>query len=159
MGRSKAVARDDRGRAPVGIKRLRGFRLPFRLSPERCQHRPVIRHFESWGAGVLLLGALASCGRAGGAGKSPVPDTASSSAASSSAASSSAASNSAASAASPRCDTTTGLATLDAAKVSLAQTYASEFKVGVAINGSVYDNRDPAAAALVAAQFNRVTPE
>jgi endo-1,4-beta-xylanase len=99
---------------------------------------------ESWSTGALLLAALAACGRAAGAGQAPSPETAS---------------NSVDSAARPRCDATTGLATLDAAKVSLAQSYANEFKIGVAINGSVYDNRDPAAAALVAAQFNRVTPE
>ena len=58
-----------------------------------------------------------------------------------------------------RCDTAAGLATLDATKVSLAQTYAQKFKVGVAINGRVYGDEDPAAAALVGAQFNRVTAE
>ena len=58
-----------------------------------------------------------------------------------------------------RCDTAAGLATLDATKVSLAQTYAQKFKVGVAINGRVYGDEDPAAAALVSAQFNRVTAE
>jgi len=61
--------------------------------------------------------------------------------------------------AAPQCEAAAGLATLDAAKVSLARAYANVFKIGVAINGNVYGNRDPAAGALVAAQFNRVTPE
>jgi endo-1,4-beta-xylanase len=41
----------------------------------------------------------------------------------------------------------------------LAQTYAADFKIGVAINRNVYGARDPAASALVADQYNRVTPE
>jgi endo-1,4-beta-xylanase len=57
------------------------------------------------------------------------------------------------------CDASDDLASLDATKVSLAQTYANAFAIGVAINRSVYENQDPAAAALVAAQFNRVTAE
>jgi endo-1,4-beta-xylanase len=51
------------------------------------------------------------------------------------------------------------LASLDAGRHSLAQTYSKAFKIGAAINGSVYADQEPAAAALVAAQFNRVTAE
>jgi endo-1,4-beta-xylanase len=54
---------------------------------------------------------------------------------------------------------TADLASLDPTQQSLAQTYADAFAMGVAINRSVYANQEPAAAALVAAQFNRVTAE
>jgi len=105
----------------------------------------MIRYFSSSGSGALLLTALAACGGAGGtAPGGAVP---------------SAVSSTSDTAAPTACDAAAGLATLDATKVSLAQSYAKLFKIGVAINGSVYANRDPAAAALVAAQFNRVTPE
>ena len=111
------------------------------------QHERVIRDFSNCTTGAVLralfLTAIAGCSRAGGA----APDSAVSEATSSASESS----------ARTRCEAQTGLASLDAAKVSLAQTYARRFKLGVAINGSVYGDRDPAAAALVAAQFNRVT--
>ena len=94
----------------------------------------------SWKTGLVLLAALGGCGKVAASGEaaSPAP---------------------AAPAAQGACDPAQSLATLDATKVSLAQAYAQRFQIGVAINGSVYDQHDPAAAALVAAQFNRVTPE
>lgn len=52
-----------------------------------------------------------------------------------------------------------GLARLDATTQSLAQAYEDAFAIGVAINRRLYEGDDPAAAALVAAQFNRVTAE
>jgi endo-1,4-beta-xylanase len=96
-------------------------------------------------AAALCLAALAGCGKGGGAarGDSALQTTTSSSAGAEGAG----------------CGAAPDLATLDASKVSLAQTYAQRFKIGVAINGRVYGGKDPAAAALVAAQFNRVTPE
>jgi endo-1,4-beta-xylanase len=59
----------------------------------------------------------------------------------------------------PSCDAAADLASLDATRVSLAQTYTSQFKIGVAINRRVYGGADPARAALASAQFNRVTAE
>lgn len=56
-----------------------------------------------------------------------------------------------------RCDE--DVASLDATQASLARTYANTFAMGVAIGPDVYGARAPAAAALVAAQFNRVTAE
>jgi endo-1,4-beta-xylanase len=96
-------------------------------------------------AAALLLTALAGCGKAGAAARGSAP--------------SDAPSGSTESAARPSCDGGADLATLDPTQLSLAQTYANDFKIGVAINGRVYGDQDPAAAALVAAQFNRVTPE
>ena len=113
------------------------------------QHGRVICDFTNgMASGVLralFLIGIAGCTGAGGA----APASAVSEAASSSSESSAGA----------RCDAQAGLASLDASKVSLAQTYAKRFKIGVAINGRVYGDGDPAAAALVAAQFNRVTAE
>jgi endo-1,4-beta-xylanase len=114
----------------------------------------MFREAMNWSAGVLLITTLAGCGKAASAGGGAGPNAAAP-ATSASADTSSPPDAGARSA----CDAATGLATLDATKVSLAQTYSKRFKVGVAINGSVYDQRDPAAAALVAAQFNRVTAE
>jgi endo-1,4-beta-xylanase len=96
--------------------------------------------------GALLAALLVGCGGPGGA-------------AGRAAATESVASPTPPPAAAAGCDAALGLARVDATQVSLAQTYARAFKIGVAINGSVYESRDPAAAALVAAQFNRVTPE
>jgi endo-1,4-beta-xylanase len=126
-----------------------GTALPARLA---AAGEPVIARVSTWGrrACAPFLLALAGCGGAGGAV---------SGGAVSGGAVSETASSSAQSAAGNRCDAATGLASLDASKVTLAQTYAKKFKIGAAINGSVYAGRDPAAAALVAAQFNRVTPE
>jgi endo-1,4-beta-xylanase len=106
----------------------------------------------SWRTGVLFLVALAGCGKpvAGGAAPSPAAPNA--------AAVPSASTVPVPAAPGTECGAAP-LATLDAAKASLAQAYAKQFQIGVAINGSVYEQRDPGAAALVAAQFNRVTPE
>lgn len=101
---------------------------------------------ERWtAAGSVLLAALCACGGDGGAARrgavletaGAAPDEP----------------------AAPSCADASDLATLDATQVSLAQTYAADFKIGVAINRSVYGGRDAAASALVAAQYNRVTPE
>jgi endo-1,4-beta-xylanase len=147
-------------------------KCPFRVSPVKCQDRSVTRdgqrksvgtarrHTAPAGreapaertvsdgrlrAGGLLLAGLIGCNGAGGAAPAgAAPDVAKSTAASTSRAS---------------CEGATDLASIESANTSLAQTYAQAFKIGVAINGRVYENRDPAAAALVAAQFNRVTPE
>jgi endo-1,4-beta-xylanase len=111
----------------------------------------VIDEQMSWRARGLFLVALAGCGKplAGAAAPSSVaPNAAVPNASSASAP------------AAPGTECSAGaLATLDASKVSLAQAYAKQFQIGVAINGSVYEQHDPGAAALVAAQFNRVTPE
>jgi endo-1,4-beta-xylanase len=99
---------------------------------------------QSLGA-ALLLAALTGCGGAGGAAqRDTVP---------------AAPSTPGEPAARAACDASADLASLDATKVSLAQTYAKAFAIGVAINRRVYGQEDPAAAALVAAQFNRVTAE
>ncbi len=100
----------------------------------------------------MFLVALLGCG------KPPAGAAAPSSVAPSAAVVPSASSSSAPAAPGTECGAG-ALATLDASKVSLAQAYAKQFQIGVAINGSVYEQRDPGAAALVAAQFNRVTPE
>lgn len=100
----------------------------------------------------LLLVALAGCGKPIAGAPAPGP------AAANAAAVPSASSASAPAAPGSECGAGTP-ATLDASQVSLAQAYARQFQIGVAINGSVYEQRDPGAAALVAAQFNRVTPE
>jgi len=57
------------------------------------------------------------------------------------------------------CDDAGDRATLDASQVSLAQAYQDHFKIGVAVGRNVYGGRDDAASALVASQYNRLTPE
>jgi endo-1,4-beta-xylanase len=94
---------------------------------------------------ALLLAVLAGCG---GAGESVQRDAVPA-----------AASQPSMPPARAACDASADLASLDATKLSLARAYANSFAVGVAINRSVYGKEDPAAAALVAAQFNRVTAE
>jgi endo-1,4-beta-xylanase len=105
-----------------------------------------MRERWSWRAGFGFLLALAGCGKpvAGGAGPSPLAPTA--------------AQAPAPVAASAGTECASSAQGLDPT-LRLAQAYARRFQIGVAINGSVYEQRDPAAAALVAAQFNRVTPE
>jgi endo-1,4-beta-xylanase len=94
---------------------------------------------------ALFLAALAGCGPAG---RAAPRDAASESTGSATEA-----------VAQPSCGAVPELASLDATHVSLAKAYANAFKMGVAINRRVYGEGDPGAAALVAAQFNRVTPE
>lgn len=47
----------------------------------------------------------------------------------------------------------------DAGQVSLAETYAPFFELGVAVGGRMSSGDDPSAAVLAAQQFNRTTPE
>jgi len=58
-----------------------------------------------------------------------------------------------------RCDDAGDRATLDPSQVSLARAYQDHFKIGVAVGRNVYGGRDDAASALVASQYNRLTPE
>jgi endo-1,4-beta-xylanase len=111
---------------------------------------------------VLAGGGLAGGGLAGclaGAGKPVAGGAAPSPAAPDSALTPSVSTVPARASAGTECDATASIAALATPQLSLAQAYARRFQIGVAINGSVYEQRDPAAAALVAAQFNRVTPE
>ena len=125
------------------------------LSPEGQKDANLrsMHEWTRWTVGSWLLVALAGCGKqvAGGAAPSPVAPNA--------AAAPGASAAPLAGSAGTECGATANEAGLEATKTSLAQAYAQRFQIGVAINGSVYEQRDPAAAALVAAQFNRVTPE
>jgi endo-1,4-beta-xylanase len=58
-----------------------------------------------------------------------------------------------------RCDAAGDLASLDPGQVSLAQRYQDDFQIGVAIGRNIYAGVDAAGGALVAAQYNRLTPE
>jgi endo-1,4-beta-xylanase len=62
------------------------------------------------------------------------------------------------------CDGAGDLATFDPGQVSLAQRYQGDFQIGVAIGRDIYGGGvagggDAAAGALVASQYNRLTPE
>jgi endo-1,4-beta-xylanase len=125
------------------------------LSPEggKDANLPAMQERMSWKAGLGFLLALAGCGRpvAGGAVPSPVAANAAPAPAESTLPASTSAGT--------ECASSAQVSGVEATTLSLAQAYAQRFQIGVAINGSVYEQRDPAAAALVAAQFNRVTPE
>ena len=103
-------------------------------------------NWQSWRAARgVLLAALCACGGDGGAARrGAVLDTSGSTPDEMAAVG---------------CDAAGNLATLDATQVGLAQAYAAAFEIGVAVNRNVYGGRDAAAGALVAAQYNRVTPE
>jgi len=57
------------------------------------------------------------------------------------------------------CDDGLAVLDFDATERSLAEAYADDFKIGVAVSRGIASGRDDAAAALVAAQYNRATPE
>jgi len=61
--------------------------------------------------------------------------------------------------AAPTCAGIGDRASFDPGRVSLAQSYGNDFKIGVAIGRNVYGGRDAPASTLVAAQYNRLTPE
>ena len=153
---------------PGWLKSLETLRLPFRSSREKCQHRRVthgcvglsaaIRPAEAGLsgkglsgkglqlAGALLLGGLAAgCGGDGGTARRP--------------AALATPGGSLDMAAPLTCEGAGDLVSLDPARVGLAQSYANDFKIGVAIGRNVYGGRDAAASSLVAAQYNRLTPE
>jgi endo-1,4-beta-xylanase len=112
----------------------------------REAQRPQVKVMGPWGravSAVTLLAALGCKGTSGAPGGSAVKSPDSPAAAS----------------ADGTCDPSADLAPPDVAKMSLAQSYSKAFKVGVAVNNRVFGGQDPSAGALVAAQFNRVTPE
>jgi endo-1,4-beta-xylanase len=150
MGRCNSVPFQPSGvpSARAG-KNVETLPLAFRSSPEKCQHRRVTHGCVGLSAGkALVLGAFAVLGGCGGdssATRRPSAlDTAGSSTDGPAALS---------------CDAAADLATMDAGQVSLAERYQNDFQVGVAIGRNVYGGGDAAASALVASQYNRLTPE
>jgi endo-1,4-beta-xylanase len=101
----------------------------------------------SWcrAGGLALIGLAVACGGDGGTSRRPTALATPG--------------GTAGTAAPASCDGAADLSSLDPGRVSLAQTYGDDFKVGVAIGRNVYGAPDSAASTLVAAQYNRLTPE